>query len=69
MSDDNDDSESGSDASEGARAARERLAPKTQRDYSGYINELVEFACRRREEFADPRNEGHQQQRQLTHAL
>lgn len=55
MSDDNDndDSESGSDASEGARAARERLAPKTQRDYSGYINELVEFACRRRDEYAD----------------
>ena len=53
MSDDSDDSESGSDASEGARAARERLAPKTQRDYSGYINELVEFACRRRDEFAD----------------
>jgi len=52
MSDD-DDSESGSDSSEGVRAARNRLAPKTQRDYSGYINELVEFACRRSEEFAD----------------
>jgi hypothetical protein len=53
MSEDNDDSESGSDGSEGAKAARDRLAPKTQRDYSGYINELVAFACRRREEFAD----------------
>jgi len=52
-SDGSDDSESGSDESEGARAARGRLAPKTQRDYSGYIKELVEFACRNRQEFAD----------------
>ena len=49
MSDDDSDSE----ISEGARAARDRLAPKTQRDYSGYIDELVEFACANSEEFAD----------------
>ena len=45
--------DSDSDLSEGARAARDRLAPKTQRDYSGYINELVVFACANRAEFAD----------------
>ena len=45
--------DSDSDLSEGARAARDRLAPKTQRDYSGYINELVEFACANSDEFAD----------------
>ena len=48
-----DDSDSDSDCSEGAIAARDRLAPKTQRDYSGYINELVEFACRNHAEFGD----------------
>ena len=45
--------DSDSDMSEGRRAARDRLAPKTQRDYSGYINELVVFACANSEEFAD----------------
>ena len=49
-----DDSDSdGSNISEGARAARDRLAPKTQRDYSGYINELCAFACRNSADFAD----------------
>jgi len=41
--------------SEGARAANDRLAPKTQRDYSVYIKQLTRFACHpdRRAEFAD----------------
>ena len=50
--DEDEESDSGSDG-EGKRAARDRLAPKTQRDYSGYISELVEFACRNPQEFAD----------------
>jgi hypothetical protein len=52
MSSDESDSD-GSRFSEGARAARDRLAPKTQRDYSGYINELCAFACRNSADFAD----------------
>ena len=52
------DSDSDSDdsvLSEGARAANDRLAPKTQRDYSVYIKQLTRFACHldRRAEFAD----------------
>jgi hypothetical protein len=50
--DEDEESDSGSDG-EGKRAARDRLTPKTQRDYSGYISELVEFACRNPQEFAD----------------
>ena len=38
------DSGSESDCSEGQRAARERLGPKTRKDYSGYINQLTRFA-------------------------
>jgi hypothetical protein len=48
-----DDTDSGSELSEGARAARDRLAPKTQRDYSAYINGLVAFACRNSQNFTD----------------
>lgn len=38
------DSGSESECSEGARVQRERLGPKTQRDYSGYIQQLSRFA-------------------------
>ena len=37
------DSGSESDCGEGARVARDRLGPKTQKDYSGYINQLTRF--------------------------
>lgn len=40
-----DDSDSDSGISEGERAANDRLAPKTQRDYSVYISQLTQFAC------------------------
>jgi hypothetical protein len=40
------DSGSESECSEGARVQRERLGPKTQRDYSGYIQQLSRFALR-----------------------
>ena len=52
MSTDGSDSDD-SEISEGRRAARDRLAPKTQRDYSGYISELRVFACKNSAEFAD----------------
>ena len=43
------------DMSEGERAAIDRLAPKTQKDYSSYINQLTTFACHpsRREMYSD----------------
>ena len=43
------------DMSEGERAAIDRLAPKTQKDYSSYINQLRTFACHpsRRETYSD----------------
>ena len=43
------------DMSEGERAATDRLAPKTQKDYSSYINQLTTFACHpsRREMYSD----------------
>ena len=50
MSSGSDDS---SELSEGRLAARNRLAPKTQRDYSGYINGLVDFARKNSQHFAD----------------
>ena len=37
------DSGSESDCSEGARVARDRLGPKTQKDYSGYIKQLTRY--------------------------
>ena len=49
------ESDSESDVSEGERAATDRLAPKTQKDYSSYINQLTTFACHtnRRATYAD----------------
>jgi hypothetical protein len=41
MASDSEDSGSDSECSEGARVARERLGPKTQKDYSGYIKQLT----------------------------
>ena len=43
MASDSEDSGSDSECSEGARVARERLGPKTQKDYSGYIKQLTRF--------------------------
>ena len=37
------DSGSESDCSEGERVARDRLGPKTQKDYSGYIKQLTRY--------------------------
>lgn len=45
------DSGSESDMSEGARAARDRLAPKTQKDYASFMNGLSKFALNRRAEY------------------
>jgi hypothetical protein len=45
-------SESGSEE-EGARVARDRIGPKTQKDYSGYIKQLTRFALGRRDEYRD----------------
>ena len=44
MASDSEDSGSDSACSEGARVARDRLAPKTQKDYSCYIKQLTRFA-------------------------
>ena len=43
MVSDSEDSGSESECSEGGRVARERLGPKTQKDYSGYIKQLTRF--------------------------
>ena len=48
--------DSGSDSEEeGVRVARDRLGPKTQKDYSGYIKQLTRFALHpdRRQSFMD----------------
>ena len=45
-------SESGSEE-EGVRVARDRIGPKTQKDYSGYIKQLTRFALGRRDEYRD----------------
>jgi hypothetical protein len=47
------DSGSESDMSETARAARDRLAPKTQRDYASFMNGLSKFALDRRVQFGE----------------
>ena len=39
--------------SEGARAARDRLAPKTQADYASAIHGLKQFAFDNREQYSD----------------
>ena len=44
MATSSEDSGSDSDCSEGARVARDRLAAKTQKDYSSYIKQLIRFA-------------------------
>ena len=49
---DSDDSGSESDMSEGARAARDRLAPKTQKDYASFLNGLSKFALDHRAQYA-----------------
>ena len=55
MASSSEDSGSDSDCSEGARVARDRLGPKTQKDYSGYIKQLTRFALHpdRRRTFSD----------------
>ena len=47
------ESDSESDISEGARAARDRLAPKTQEDYGSHLNGLTQFALNHRAQFSD----------------
>ena len=39
--------------SEGARAARDRLAPKTQEDYASVISQLAQFAFEDKVQFSD----------------
>ena len=55
MASSSEDSGSDSDCSEGARVARDRLGPKTQKDYSGYIKQLTRFALHpdRHQAFSD----------------
>jgi hypothetical protein len=47
MASGSDDSGSDSQCSEGERVARDRLGPKTQKDYSGYIKQLTRFVLHR----------------------
>ena len=55
MSNSSEDSGSESDMSEGARAARDRIMPKTQKDYASYIKQIINFAVHpdRKASFAD----------------
>jgi len=55
MSNSSEDSGSESDMSEGARAARDRIMPKTQKDYASYIKQIIKFAVHpdRKASFAD----------------
>lgn len=48
-----DDSGSESELSEGARAARDRLAPKTQKDYGSSMRGLTKFVLERPQQFSE----------------
>jgi hypothetical protein len=48
---DSEDSGSESDMSEGGRAARDRLAPKTQKDYASFMNGLSKFVLNHRTQY------------------
>ena len=50
---DSDDSGSESELSEGARAARDRLAPKTQKDYGSSMRGLTKFVLERPQQFSE----------------